>query len=108
MLLFVAIRSLKLIPSCSSISRLHPCAPLCIFLLPAYPSIGSHLFGKFHDDFLRLGGDVCTSLFSKIYDCSALRIRYCGFCFLLTVHHVITNMILISHYSCHYCLVQRY
>src|SRR5690625_6115947 len=44
--------SINLIPSCSSISRRHPYALLCTLSFPTYLSIGSHLSGKYHDDYL--------------------------------------------------------
>src|SRR5690625_4796306 len=48
--------SIKLIPSCFFISMRHPYTLLYILPFPTYLSIGSHLSGKCHDDFLCFGG----------------------------------------------------
>src|SRR5690625_7485327 len=76
--------SIKLIPSCFFISMRHPYTLLCTLSFPTYLSIGSRLFGLNHDCFLCLGGDVCTSSFSKIYVYSALHFRRNLLWYLLT------------------------
>ncbi len=58
-------RSINEISFCLFISVLRPYALLHILLLPAYPSVGSHLYELNHDVGCDTGG-VSTSLISKI------------------------------------------